>query len=128
MVKYVKANTDNLTHIKIYQIDSDRDMQLYYDTKDSDSPKGRIMFEPYNRAQKYGWDESLYNLVWEDDVTTDNLEEIYTMFGNNYEGTRPFDFKGHTLSMSDVVVKDGQAYYCDRFGWTKIPFDESKTF
>ena len=128
MVKYVKANVNNSTHIKIYQIDSDRDMQLYYDTKDSGSPAGRIMFMEYDFAQKYGWDESLYNLVWEGDVPTDNLEEIYMTFGNNYEGTRPTDFKGHTLSMSDVVVADGKAYYCDTVGWTEIPFDESKTF
>lgn len=125
MVRYVKANANNSTHIKIYQIDNDRDMQLYYDTN---KEKGRVMFEPYNRAQKYGWDESLYNLVWEGDVPTDNLEEIYMTFGNNYEGTRPTDFKGHTLSMSDVVVADGKAYYCDTVGWTEIPFDESKTF
>lgn len=125
MVKYIRANSGNSTHIKVYQIDDDRDMQLYYD---SNKELGRVMFNSYDRAQKYGWDESLYNLVWEGKVPTDDLEDIYMAFGNNYDGTRPPNFKGHTMSMSDVVVMDGKAYYCDTVGWTEIPFDESKTF
>ena len=128
MKRYIRSNDNNSMYIKIYQIDNDRDMQLYYDTKDSGNVQGRLLFMSYDFAKKHGWDESLYNLVWEGEVPLGNLESVYMMFGNNYEGTRPADFKGHTLSMSDVVVKDGQAYYCDTFGWTKIPFDESKAY
>ena len=35
--------------------------------------------------------------------------------------------RGHSLSVSDVVVTDQGAYFCDSIGFKKIPFDESKT-
>ena len=48
------------------------------------------------------------------------LEEIFVQFNTN----RPEDFKGHSLSVSDVVKIecDNQAwyYYCDSFGWKDI--------
>ena len=38
---------------------------------------------------------------------------------------RPADFKGHSLSVSDIVVlhQDGKdtAHYCDRFGFSQVP-------
>lgn len=51
----------------------------------------------------------------------ENLESIYTRFNVN----RPEDFKGHSLSVSDVVVirQNGQetAHYCDSFGFAEVP-------
>lgn len=51
----------------------------------------------------------------------DSLESIYTRFNIN----RPADFKGHSLSVSDIVVlhQDGKdtAHYCDRFGFSQVP-------
>ena len=35
--------------------------------------------------------------------------------------------RGHALSVSDVVVTDHGAFFCDSIGFRKIPFDESKT-
>lgn len=50
-----------------------------------------------------------------------NLEDIYTKFNID----RPEDFKGHSLSVSDVVVlvKDGEttAHFVDSFGFKEIP-------
>lgn len=51
-----------------------------------------------------------------------SLEDIFYKFNEN----RPAYFKGHSLSVSDVVVirkKDGKetAYYCDSFGFTEVP-------
>ena len=46
------------------------------------------------------------------------LDEIFEMFNV----ARPVDFKGHSLSVSDVVVLDGVAYYCDSFGWKEVSF------
>jgi hypothetical protein len=36
----------------------------------------------------------------------------------------PCDFEGHSLSVSDVVVLNGTAYYCDFIGWKVL--DENK--
>jgi hypothetical protein len=49
------------------------------------------------------------------------LEDIYRTFNVDY----PADFKGHSLSVSDVVVlhQNGQdtAHYCDSVGFQQVP-------
>lgn len=44
------------------------------------------------------------------------LEKIYTKFNID----RPEDFKGHSLSVSDIVDLDGKLYYCDAYSWEEI--------
>ena len=48
------------------------------------------------------------------------LESIFTEFNTN----RPYDFYGHSLSVSDIVVLSDKgknnAYYCDKAGWEKV--------
>lgn len=45
------------------------------------------------------------------------LDELYQQFNTDH----PFDFTGHSMSTSDVVVLNimgiHYAYYCDSFGW-----------
>lgn len=63
-----------------------------------------------------------YNQVWEgehitsSDDTMEILDEIYTDFNIR----RPKDFKGHSLSTSDVVKLDDKYYYCDSYGWVEL--------
>ena len=49
------------------------------------------------------------------------MEDIYRTFNVDY----PADFKGHSLSVSDVVVlhQNGQdtAHYCDSVGFQQVP-------
>ena len=47
----------------------------------------------------------------------EQLEALYTKF--NME--RPADFKGHSLSVSDVVVIKDKPYYVDSFGFKELP-------
>lgn len=51
----------------------------------------------------------------------EQLEDIFTKFNTDH----PEDFKGHSLSMSDVVsiTKNGEEkfYFCDRFGFREFP-------
>ncbi len=66
-----------------------------------------------------------YELVYEGEVGefrgNVTLEAIYTQFNTNH----PEGFRGHSLSVSDVVVIDidGErtAYYCDTAGFTEMP-------
>ena len=44
------------------------------------------------------------------------LEYIFRTF--NIE--KPADFKGHSLSVSDVVTLDGVAYYVDAYGFKRL--------
>ena len=44
------------------------------------------------------------------------LDEIFSRFNTN----RPKNYKGRSLSVSDIIVLDGIMYYVDSFGFKKI--------
>ena len=81
-------------------------------------------FEPLDAIRNNGLSvkPENYELVYTAPLTEqDSLESIYTRFNINH----PADFKGHSLSVSDIVVlhQDGEntAHYCDRFGFSQVP-------
>ena len=61
-----------------------------------------------------------YTLTYEGEIEVEDvnktLEDLFTIFNIN----RPQDFKGHSLSVSDIVELDGKYYYCDNVGWIDI--------
>jgi len=61
-----------------------------------------------------------YTLTYEGEIEVEDvnktLEDLFTKFNIK----RPQDFKGHSLSVSDIVELDGKFYYCDNVGWTEI--------
>ena len=70
-------------------------------------------------------DISTYDKVYEGDYTPyeqagdtigKQLESVYTKFNIDH----PEDFKGHSLSVSDVVVAKGKPYYVDTFGFKEL--------
>ena len=94
-----------------------------YQLKHGDETRD-LRFEPYDRLQATGnvVDKANYELVYSAELTLGtSLEDIYTRF-NIYH---PKDFKGHSLSVSDVVVlhQNGQdtAHYVDSFGYKNVP-------
>lgn len=44
------------------------------------------------------------------------LDNIFRLFNLNH----PKDFKGHSLSVSDVVYIDGHYWFCDSYGWEDV--------
>ena len=81
-------------------------------------------FEPLDAIRNNGLSvkPENYEQVYTAPLTEkDSLESIYTRFNID----RPADFKGHSLSVSDIVVlhQDGKdtAHYCDRFGFSQVP-------
>ena len=52
----------------------------------------------------------------EDETEYDVLEKLFVIFNCKH----PKDFKGHSLSTSDIVELNGINYYCDSFGWVKL--------
>lgn len=81
-------------------------------------------FEPLDAIRNNGLSvkPENYEQVYTAPLTEqDSLESIYTRFNINH----PADFKGHSLSVSDIVVlhQDGKdtAHYCDRFGFSQVP-------
>ena len=100
--------------LKIYQINSDRDTnQIKY--------WGLESLAKFQNSSEV--DASLYDNVFDAEMDEMELEEIWTRF--NHE-KHPL-YRGHSLSVSDVVVTDDGAFFCDSFGFKEIDFDESKT-
>ena len=94
-----------------------------YQLKHGDETRD-LRFEPYDRLQATGnvVDKANYELVYSAELTPGtSLEDIYTRFNIDH----PKDFKGHSLSVSDVVVlhQNGQdaAHYVDSFGYKSVP-------
>lgn len=101
--------------VKIYQVNFGRDAD-------------RVKFMDSDMLQKLqGTDTvkpSIYDEVFSAEMDTGDMEELYMQF--NMEEKHPL-FRGHSLSVSDVVCVDGKAYFCDSFGFKEISFDETQT-
>ncbi len=101
----------------------EKDTFSIYQLKQGDETRD-FRFEPYDRLQAAGnvVDKANYELVYSAELTPGtSLEDIYTRFNIDH----PKDFKGHSLSVSDVVVlhQNGQdtAHYVDSFGYKNVP-------
>ncbi|MCM1118522.1 MAG: YodL domain-containing protein [bacterium] len=101
----------------------DKDTFSIYQIKGGDETRD-FRFEPYDRLQAAGnvVDRANYELVYSAPLAPGtSLEDIYTRFNIDH----PKDFKGHSLSVSDVVVlhQNGQdaAHYVDSFGYKEVP-------
>lgn len=44
------------------------------------------------------------------------LDSLFVKFNINH----PEDFRGHSLSVSDVVYVNDEYWFCDDYGWKKI--------
>ena len=100
-----------------------RDTFSIYQLKPGDTTRD-YRFEPLDAIRNNGLSvkPENYEQVYTAPLTEkDSLESIYTRFNIDH----PVDFKGHSLSVSDVVVlhQDGKdtAHYCDRFGFSQVP-------
>ena len=101
----------------------DKDTFSIYQLKDGDGMRD-YHFEPYDRLQAAGLSVKAanYNLIYAAELTPGtSLEDIYTRFNIDH----PKDFKGHSLSVSDIVVlhQNGEdtAHYVDSFGYKEVP-------
>ncbi len=101
----------------------DKDTFSIYQLKDGDGMRD-YHFEPYDRLQAAGLsvEAANYNLIYAAELTPGtSLEDIYTRFNIDH----PKDFRGHSLSVSDIVVlhQNGKdtAHYVDSFGYKEVP-------
>ena len=100
--------------VKIYQINSDRD-------------KNRVIFAGSDYLMKnepaLNIDASIYDEVFSGELDTKEPEKLFAQF--NLE-RHPLH-RGHSMSVSDVIVTEDGAFFCDSVGFKRIRFDESKT-
>ena len=106
-----------------YAAAPDKDTFSIYQLKRGDETRD-FRFEPYDRLAATGRtaDQANYDLIYTAELTPGtSLEDIYTRFNIDH----PKDFKGHSLSVSDVVVlhQNGQdtAHYVDSSGYRQVP-------
>ena len=101
----------------------DRDSFSIYQLKRGDETRD-LCFEPYDRltATGHAVDPANYDLIYSAPLAPGtSLEAIFTRFNIDH----PKDFKGHSLSVSDVVVlhQNGRdtAHYVDSIGYRQTP-------
>ena len=65
-----------------------------------------------------------YNEIYKSEIVTahDETEDVLDDIYSDFNMRRPKDFKGHSLSTSDMVKMDGRYFYCDSYGWTEVKF------
>ena len=100
--------------IKIYQINLSRD-------DDRIAFLGHSQLERFQESAEVN--SRIYDKVFEGAVEADTLEGVYQMFNCDC----PDGFRGHSLSVSDVVEivgdKDAGFYFCDSIGFQRVEFD-----
>ena len=99
------------------------DKYMLYQVKDGEQTRD-YRYTPYSLLEKWGLTvnkdnyEQTYVHYLSEDAT---LENLYTWFNTDI----PQDFKGHSMSVSDIVVlqRNGEekAYYCDSAGFVEVP-------
>lgn len=99
--------------IRIFQIDSDYD---------EDSLKFRGLEQTMELRGGAGIDPGIYEEVFRGDVNCKDLEEVYSLFNM---GGHPLH-RGHSLSISDVVLTENGTFFCDHLGFKQVDFDPAK--
>lgn len=98
---------------RIYQIHVDRDENRVRHLKLDDLAK-------YQGSSKVN--EALYDRVFKAEVDCSDLEQLFSLINGS---GHPL-YHGGEMKVSDVVVTEEGAFYCDRFGFVEIDFDEAK--
>ena len=99
-----------LKSVRIWQLKTDSDLEL--------------RFRGYDEVLNVSGEPSKnnYDVVFDGELETNDLESIYTKFNIDH----PSDFKGHSLSISDVVElydeSSSEFHYVDQFGFKAIEF------
>jgi len=104
------GNTQLLKNCRVWQLKPDVDPMM--------------KFIGYDELLKHFGepDPDNYRMVYDDEVDTNNLEELFAKFNLDH----PSGYEGHSLSMSDVVelydASGSSFHYVDRFGFKEVSF------
>ena len=121
--KQPEATADTIRGLDNFEKDRGIGTYMVYQLKHTEE-NHLLRFEALDRLYAAGKtvDQSNYELVYAGPFTPgETLETIYRDLNVNH----PEDYRGHSLSVSDVVVlreygKD-TAHYCDTIGFTEVP-------
>ena len=121
--KQPEATADTILRLDDFEKDRGIGTYMVYQLKQTDE-NHLLRFEALDRLYAAGKtvDPANYELVYAGPFTPgETLETIYRDLNVNH----PEDYRGYSLSMSDVIVlreygKD-TAHYCDTIGFTEVP-------
>jgi hypothetical protein len=101
-------------YIKIFQINGDRDVN-------------RVKFCGLEETEQYQGisqiDPAIYDEVFSGEVDCKDLEQVYEKFNLVPSPLH----RGHSVSVSDVILTDDGAYFCDSVGFEPVEFDSALT-
>lgn len=122
--EHLEGETDSLLErISSYEKEYGISAYSIYQLDRSDSVDHlRFMSSDWLEKKGFSIDRDNYQMVYAAElVQGETLDDIYTRFNINH----PEDFRGHSLSVSDVVVlhQNGKdtAHYVDSFGFKEVP-------
>lgn len=100
--------------VKIYQVNSDRD---------TNGVKFRGLDQEAVSQGEVQIDSSVYDEVFNAEMDFDGLQDLFIIFNTTGHPLH----RGHSMSVSDVVVTDKGAFFCNDIGFAQVDFDESQT-
>ena len=112
-----RAEKENEPTYKIYQLKKGEEYHNLRFTRWDDMPRFNLSFDRKNYDEVYGGNiADVTKFPFKEGI----LEDIFRKFNND----RPEDFKGRSLSVSDVVVledkEDSSAYFVDTVGMADV--------
>lgn len=102
---------------KVYQVSDSVENARYY------------MFTGLDMLQGMGLKVQLahYEEVYSGEVEVlcnSTMEVLETIFHMLNVGREPEGYKGHSMSVSDIVLFDGKHYFCDDYGFELLEWNE----
>ena len=76
------------------------------------------LFSSLSMLKRMGmsFDSSVYKVVYEGTMDVEDFEDVYMRL----QWTKPNGYKGHSLSVSDIVLMDGKYMFCDSVGFVDV--------
>lgn len=113
-VSQFMKSEETLKNVRIWQLNADSDFSMRFISFDE-------LKERFGEPHK-----DSFEVVFDGSLSTNNLDMIYEICNLNH----PKDYRGHSLSMSDVVElydeNGSEFHYVDRFGFKEISFEPSE--
>lgn len=75
-------------------------------------------FASFSTLKRMGMDfnPNIYTEVYNGEMDVNDVEDVY----EKLQWAKPQGYKGHSLSVSDLVQMDGKTYFCDSFGFKDV--------
>lgn len=96
-------------YIKIYQVNKENFREWAF-----------MNYEWYKSHGQEKIRRNVYDKVWEGLVDSKSLEDVFELFNLRH----PDGFKGHSMSVSDLVENDEGLLFCDSFGFKKVEWED----